>query len=71
MAEGQISVSIDRNKTQKTHRSVKNLAIKFYLLRKQMKEERSLYILLFLFACSLWVSYCFICCCIALTAKEF
>lgn len=61
MAEGQISVSIDRNKTQKTQRCVKNLAIKFYLLRKQMKEECSLYILLLLFARSLWVSYCFIC----------
>lgn len=39
MAEGQISGSIDRNKTQKTHRSMKNSAIKFYLLRKQMKGE--------------------------------
>ena len=34
MAEGQISVSIDRNKTQNTHRFMCNSAIKFCLLRK-------------------------------------
>ena len=51
MAEGQISVSIDRNKTQNTHRFMCNSAIKFCLLRKQMEEKCSLYILLCVSVC--------------------
>lgn len=60
MAEGQISVSIDRNKTQKDSSFREELSNQI-LFAKETNEGRAFAVLLFLFACSLWVSYCSIC----------